>query len=101
MRKATIAHIKNNLSRYISYVERGGRVVIFNRERPVAELGPVSPETADAGRLPGHLLALEREGIVRRGVGTVPEELLAPLSVAPGGSTGAIDALLDERESCR
>src|SRR3989442_1609533 len=49
MKKATVAHVKNNLSRYLAYVSRGGRVTIFNRDTPVAELVPVRAASSSNG----------------------------------------------------
>ena len=52
MKKATIAHLKNNLSRYLSYVRRGGRITIFNRDTPIAELIPArAASSQDAGAI--------------------------------------------------
>lgn len=99
MKKATIANLKDNLSRYLAYVRRGGRVVIFNRDTPIAELVPVRRIAVDELHPLGeHLRTLEREGIVRRGTGQIGEELLKP---PRGRRSGVLQALLKERASGR
>ncbi len=97
--RATVARVKNNLSRYLSYVQRGGRVTIFNRDTPVAELIPAqSAGNVDEGPLGEHLRRLEREGVLRRAGAFFPEDLLVP----PRGKTaGVLDALLEERSTGR
>lgn len=99
MKKATVAHVKNNLSRYLAYVRRGGRVIIFNRDTPVAELiPPPAPVSQAADSLTHHLGRLEREGVLRRGTGKAPAELCK----APAGrASGVLAALLEERASGR
>ncbi|MFQ5745202.1 MAG: type II toxin-antitoxin system Phd/YefM family antitoxin [Acidobacteriota bacterium] len=85
--------MKNGLSRYLAYVRRGGRVTILRRDSPVAELIPVSA-TAEGGVSDERILTLEREGVLRRGSGKVPDELLRP---PRGEPSGVLQALLDER----
>lgn len=99
MKKATVANIRNNLSRYLDYVRRGGRVVVFKRDVPVAELVPIGTAPAPgADPLAEHLARLEREGVLRRGTESVPDALLA----APRGRpSGVLDALLEERRQGR
>lgn len=98
MEKATVSKLKNNLSRYLAYVRKGGRVVIFNRDAPVAELVPIEAgrsEDETAGR---HLERLEHQGLIARGTGKLPEELLRP---PEGESSGVLEALLEDRASGR
>jgi prevent-host-death family protein len=42
-----VAELRQNLSRYLRRVQRGERLVVTERNRPVAELGP--PPTTGAG----------------------------------------------------
>jgi prevent-host-death family protein len=42
-----VAQLRQNLSEYLRRVERGERLVVTDRNRPVAELGP-PPSTGDA-----------------------------------------------------
>ena len=92
----TVAEVKNNLSRYLAYVRRGGRVTIYNRDTPVAELAP--PPASVEGTSGEALARLEREGVVRRGRGRLFPELLKP---PRGRRAGVLKALLEERETGR
>jgi prevent-host-death family protein len=95
MKTVKVSEAKNNLSRYIKYVRRGGRIRILNRDTPVADLVPVetSADTNDDELL---LASLERRGLLRRGKrGPLPPELLRPGPGAP--RSGVLDALLEER----
>ena len=47
MIKANIVEIKAKLSEYLARVEQGERVVICNRNRPVAELRPIEPSRTE------------------------------------------------------
>jgi prevent-host-death family protein len=96
--KTTVASAKNNLSRYLAYVRRGGRVTIYNRDTPVAELLPAVRGPGALAKDDDWLARLEREGIVRRGPGEVADELLKP---PPGRKARVLDALLEERGAGR
>ena len=98
MRVAKIGDMKNNLSRHLEYVRRGGRVRILDRDTPVADLVPI--ESSSEGEDDALLLKLERQGLLHRGCGgPLPAELLRR---GPGGPhTGAVEALLAERRSGR
>ena len=98
MKKVTVAKLKNNLSRYLEHVRRGGRVLVFNRQTPVAELVPVAGGRSSEISEQARLQALERQGIVRLGSGRVPDALLEPLEGQP---VGVLDALLEERAGGR
>jgi prevent-host-death family protein len=41
-----VAELRQNLSRYLRRVERGERLIVTDRNRPVAELGPPPTEGA-------------------------------------------------------
>jgi prevent-host-death family protein len=45
-----VAELRQNLSRYLRRVERGERLLVTDRNRPVAELGP-PPTSAELDRL--------------------------------------------------
>ena len=97
MKRARIADLKNNLSRYLDHVRAGGTVVVLHRDRPVAKIVPMgtdaAPEDDDA-----RIAALERLGLARRGKGGMREWLKThrPIKVA-GGSL--VKELLEERRS--
>jgi antitoxin (DNA-binding transcriptional repressor) of toxin-antitoxin stability system len=72
MKKAKIAQLKNGLSHYLAHVRSGGTVVVFDRDRPVAHIVPMSGRPG-AGK--DRLDRLERRGLIRRGSGGIPDWL--------------------------
>lgn len=84
-----VAELRQNLSRYLRRVERGERLLVTDRNRPVAELGP-PPSTGAA------LDRLIAEGRVsrptRRGL---PEPL--ELTGDPHALSRALDEIRGER----
>ena len=50
-RTVGVAELRKNLSRYLRQVERGERLLVTDRNRPVAELGPPATSGADLDRL--------------------------------------------------
>jgi prevent-host-death family protein len=79
-----VAELRQNLSRYLRLVERGERLVVTDRNRPVAELGP---PTADGGAMERLIASGRIARPLRRGL---PE----PLDLR--GDTRALTAGLDE-----
>jgi prevent-host-death family protein len=99
MKKAKISDLKNNLSRYLAYVRRGGVVRVLDRERPVADLVPLTPSEPGDGEIESVLDELERRGVVSRGTGTLPKGFLdEPL---PKPRASVLEALLAERRGAR
>jgi prevent-host-death family protein len=97
---ARISELRNRLSRYLDHVRAGGRVLIMDRNRPVAEIVPVGTTSASRGNTDdGRLDALQREGLVRRGTGRIPPELVR--GAGPARGARVLDALLEERETDR
>ncbi|HVE67179.1 MAG TPA: type II toxin-antitoxin system prevent-host-death family antitoxin [Solirubrobacteraceae bacterium] len=79
-----VGELRQNLSRYLRRVERGERLVVTDRNRPVAELGP----PPSGGETLDRLIA---EGRVSRPVRrTLPEPLRLD------GDSGALSRALDE-----
>jgi prevent-host-death family protein len=76
MKVAPLTRVKNELSRYVEHVRRGGRVRILVHGVPAADLVPVADSTS--GALDPGLAELERRGVVRRGEGGIPPEILRP-----------------------
>jgi prevent-host-death family protein len=100
MKTANISELRDRLSRYLDHVKAGGRVVILDRNRPVAQIVPVGTAgEAAPGTDQGRLEALEREGIIRRGSGKLPPGFLR--GVLPGQGARVLKALLDERRTGR
>lgn len=100
VKRAMVSELKNNLSRYLAYVKRGGVVRVFDRDRAVAELVPVGRAVeSGTAELDAVLGDLERKGIVRRGSGDLPADFLTrPL---PRPRRSVVAALLDERSESR
>jgi prevent-host-death family protein len=97
VKEAQISEVKNQLSRYIALVRKGEVVRILDRNRPVAQIVPISRPME--GRPVGTeaLAELERKGLIRRGTGRIDRRILEELP--PGRSVGILDALLKEREA--
>ena len=79
-----IAELRQNLSRYLQRVARGERLVVTDRNRPVAELGP--PPVSGAG-----LDRLIAEGRVSR-----PRRRGLPEPIQLEGDPYALSRALDE-----
>jgi prevent-host-death family protein len=60
-----VAELRQNLSRYLRRVERGERLLVTERNRPVAELGPPPSTGAALDRLiaEGHVSRPPRRGL--------------------------------------
>lgn len=89
--KATVgvAELRQNLSRYLRRVERGERLLVTDRNRPVAELGPPPSTGAELDRLIA-------EGRVSRPVrSSLPEPL--ELDGDPYALSRALDEIRGER----
>jgi prevent-host-death family protein len=79
-----IAELRQNLTRYLRRVARGERLIVTDRNRPVAELGP--PPTTGAA-----LDRLIAEGRVSR-----PTRRGLPPPLELGGNPYALSDALDE-----
>lgn len=97
MKFVKTAEAKNNLSRYLAYVRRGGRVRILDRDVPVADLIPIEASASTDAPLDDEALlaSLERRGLVRRGKkGKPASQLLRP---GPRVKADAVQLLIDDR----
>lgn len=96
MKTATIAELREHLDEYLDLVRAGESVEIRDEKGRVAELVPkVDVSTADT--LEARVEAAIAAGILRRGTGKVPEDLLT--RELPKCSSGSVlEALLEERE---
>jgi prevent-host-death family protein len=97
MKTATITEAKNGLSALIDLVRAGESVIITDRGRPVATIGPVASAPDESGRL----LRLQRAGVIKIGTAAPPLDLMRtpPPALSPGAS--GVETLLDERRSGR
>jgi prevent-host-death family protein len=75
VKSAKIADLKNNLSRYLEHVKAGGSVMVLERDRPIAQIVPLSESRGRRAGTDARLARLERRGIIRRGTGGLPDWL--------------------------
>jgi len=89
MNTVGVAELRQNLSRYLRRVERGERLIVTDRNRPVAELGPPPSTGAELDRLivEGRVSQPTRRGL--------PERLV--LEGDPYALTRALDEIRGER----
>ena len=97
MKRAKIADLKNNLSRYLDHVRHGGTVLVLDRDRPIAEIVPLREATSKAAADDAHLRHLERLGLIRRGKGGLPSWFGKRKPYRVHGSV--LKTLRDERQS--
>ena len=71
MKSAAVSELKASLSEYLGKVKAGEEVIVTDRGKPIAKLVPLERDVTD---MPPHLLALERAGLVRIGIGKIPRE---------------------------
>jgi antitoxin (DNA-binding transcriptional repressor) of toxin-antitoxin stability system len=89
MKVAKLSEVKDDLSRYVGYVRRGGRVRVLVRGVPAADIVPVAPMGGKARESDAALAELERQGVVRRGSGRLSREMLRPGPRLRGASIAA------------
>ena len=96
MKTASVTESKNELSKLLRSVRAGKSILIMDRDVPVARLEPVNSSSLPAEP---RLLALERQGLLRRGKGGDALGRLRKLSM-PKVKAGrsAVAAVLAERE---
>jgi len=97
---ANISKTKNELSRYLDAVRGGETVVIMDRNRPIAQIQPLSPET---GAGSARLRELEASGLISRPKSRDASwlEQLQPAGGDASGEVGSVQALIEERDSGR
>lgn len=93
MKTATVTKLKASLSEYLRQVKAGEEVLVIERGRPVAKIMPAS----GSDTLPAHLIAMERQGLVKLGAGRLPKGFWKlPRPKDPKGLV--VKAVLRERE---
>ena len=97
MKKARIAELKNNLSRYLDQVRHGETVLVVDRDQPIAQIVPLHTRARRDAPDEDRLARLERRGLIRRGSGALPEWL--GKRRPPRLRRSLLRAWLDERES--
>ena len=96
MKRARVAELKNNLSRYLDHVRAGGTVVVLHRNQPVAKIVPMGMDL-DAEGDEARMSALERHGLVRKGKGGMREWLKTHRPVRVAGGSLVADLLAERR----
>ena len=103
MQVVKIADLKNNLSRHLTRVRRGGTLTVLDRNAPIARIVPI-----DHGTMPDDGAADRLADLVRRGAVTPgnPEAVARwihanPPIKRPKRSGSAVDALLASRRESR
>jgi antitoxin (DNA-binding transcriptional repressor) of toxin-antitoxin stability system len=96
MKKANVSDLKNRLSHYLRLVRGGQSVLVYDRDRVVARLEPVTE--ADLDDQSETVAELERRGILRRPAAKLPAHWLQARAKARADVVGT---LLEERESGR
>jgi prevent-host-death family protein len=97
MKTAATTELKASLSEYLSKVKAGEEVLVTERGIPVAKIVPIKRRDM---KLSAHLKSLERAGLVRIGIGKLPDgfwDLPRPKDM----EGAAMKALLIEREEGR
>jgi prevent-host-death family protein len=97
---ANISKTKNELSRYLDAVRGGETVVILDRNRPIAQIQPLTPET---GAGSARLSELEASGLITRPK-SENHSWLKDLQTTHGDPTnlvGSVETLIEERDSGR
>ena len=95
MRSVRIGELKNHLSQYLRVVRGGTRLVVMDRDTPVAELGPITSA--------GKTVATRRDDLIRRGVlvpaprGSLTLDELGPPVPCRGDAVAALRADRDAR----
>lgn len=97
MGTTTITEAKNKLSALIDRVQAGESITILERGRPVARLEPIVEQEDPTGRL----ARLERAGIIKRGTGAPPLELMRTPGPKLKSGYSLVDAVIEERRSGR
>lgn len=95
METASISEVKNGLSAIIDRVKAGESIVVTDRGIPVAVIEPMSARVDVDDRL----ARLERAGILKRGTGKVPLELLRTPGPKLADGHTLVEAVLEERRS--
>jgi prevent-host-death family protein len=97
MKKAGIAELRNNLSRYLDHVKSGETVLVVDRNQPIAQIIPLQKAARRAASDDDRIARLERKGLIRRGSGDSAQWLSKRRPVKVPGSV--LQDLLDERRS--
>jgi antitoxin (DNA-binding transcriptional repressor) of toxin-antitoxin stability system len=98
MKTVKISDLKNRLNYYLRFVRRGQSVLVYDRDRAIARIDPVS--ASDALDSAGWTAELERTGVLRPPAAPLPRDWLKR-RIRLEGDGDVVGALLEERESGR
>jgi prevent-host-death family protein len=113
MQPVKIADLKNNLSRHLARVRRGGEITVLDRDTPVARIVPFTHAERSGGRAverprdrtdaAERVAALARQGVLSPGnPRAVADWVEAHQPIArPAGTGSAVDMLLEMRREPR
>ncbi|HUR19396.1 MAG TPA: type II toxin-antitoxin system prevent-host-death family antitoxin [Vicinamibacterales bacterium] len=113
MQVVKIADLKNNLSRHLARVRRGGELTVLDRDTPVARIVPFTHGAAGSDRGAGRQAAktdaseriadLTRQGVLSPGDPRAIADWLEDHQpvVRPAGIASAVDMLLEMRREPR
>jgi prevent-host-death family protein len=65
MRRVGSREFKNRMGKYLRAVRQGHTLIITDRGKPVAQLGPAPAEDPDSNNLEKRLRELEAQGLIR------------------------------------
>ena len=96
MKKAKIAELKNRLSYYLRFVRAGQPVLVYDRDRIIARIEPVT----DAESVPAEdwVAELVRVGVLRAPRAKLPVDWLKQRKAV---KADLVSALLEERDTGR
>jgi prevent-host-death family protein len=97
MKQAKISDLKNNLSRYLDLVREGETIQVLDRNIPIALITSISESKGILRK--DRIRQMERKGLIRIGNPALLKSILE--ARPPGRKTGALKALLQEREEGR
>lgn len=98
MRRVAISELKAKLSEYLAAVRSGEEMIVTDRGRPVARLGPVEGEREMESRIASRV----RAGRLRPPTASRPLDVAALVAAAPKDPEGrGLASLLEDRRSGR
>lgn len=96
--RVSLSEAKRDFGALIGRVSRGETILITKRGKPVARIQP--PRSTDID-WEARLARLEKAGIVRRGTGELPDDILSGEPPRAKDGASVLQALLEEREEGR
>lgn len=95
MKIVKIGELKNRLSHYLRQVQQGESILVADRDRVIARIDRVSEPAGLSESDAEWIDRLERKGVIRRPIATLPKDWLAR---APKIDADLVAAVLKERE---